>query len=276
MRIVDLSMPIWEGAGYGEVLPFTNTPVRLFEYMVYERHGMRRTLLKLDGETGSPFMVPTQNAPHSFVPLQPDPLYTWTLSDIPLDRLLLRDTAILDIPAEADHEITPDEVQEALARTDFRPGDELLLRTGWGTLERAYGMGIEYWVHSPSLRHDAGVVLAEAIEAKGSSIFITDAGLVNPPSVQGHDWFMGDHPEVPLPRPWPSAEARERRMDLGRRTHASPVPSSYGFLIRKTIACCKCLVNCDQLPAGRVKLLILPLLIRQGGASPARFFALVE
>ena len=54
------------------------------------------------------------------------------------------------------------------------------------------------------------------------------------------------------------------------------MPSSYAHLIRKTIACCKCLVNCDQLPPGRATLMILPLLISQGGAAPARFFALVD
>src|SRR5215475_15442181 len=29
MRLIDLTMPIWEGAGYGEILPFTNCSVRL-------------------------------------------------------------------------------------------------------------------------------------------------------------------------------------------------------------------------------------------------------
>jgi len=176
-------MPIWEGAGYGEVLPFTNTPVRLIEYMVYERHGMRRTLLKLDGESGSPFMVPPQWAPHNFVPLGGDPRYKWTLSDIPLDRLLFRPTAILDIPCEEEHEITPEEVERALKETDYRPGDELLLRTGWGTLDRAYRMGIEYCTRSPSVRHDAAAVLAEAMDRMQSPLFMTDAALINPPSL---------------------------------------------------------------------------------------------
>ena len=34
MKMIDLTMPIWEGAGYGEILPFTNSSVRLSEYMV--------------------------------------------------------------------------------------------------------------------------------------------------------------------------------------------------------------------------------------------------
>ena len=63
MRMIDLTMPIWEGAGYGEILPFTNSSVRFLEYMFYDRHGLRMTRMKLDGETGSPFMVPHQRSP---------------------------------------------------------------------------------------------------------------------------------------------------------------------------------------------------------------------
>lgn len=35
MRLIDLTMPIWPGAGYGEILPFTNTPVEFTEYVDY-------------------------------------------------------------------------------------------------------------------------------------------------------------------------------------------------------------------------------------------------
>ncbi len=55
--------------------------------------------MKLDGETGSPFMVPHQRMPFDTTPLQPDPKFSWTLDQIPLDRLILRDTVILDIRA---------------------------------------------------------------------------------------------------------------------------------------------------------------------------------
>jgi kynurenine formamidase len=59
-------------------------------------------------------------------------------------------------------------------------------------------------------------------------------------------------------------------------THASPEPSSYGALIRKAIAGCKCLVECDQIEGRRCQMIILPLLIHQGGASPCRFYAVED
>jgi hypothetical protein len=80
MRLIDLSMPIWEGAGYGEILPFTNSPVRFLEYMFYDRHGLRMTRMKLDGETGSPFMVPHQRMPFDRTPYNPTQSFlgSWT------------------------------------------------------------------------------------------------------------------------------------------------------------------------------------------------------
>ena len=276
MRLIDLTMPIWEGAGYGEILPFTNSPVRFLEYMFYDRHGLRMTRMKLDGETGSPFMVPHQRMPFDTTPLQPNPKFSWILDGIPLERLVLRDTVILDIRVEEGHEIIPPEMETAITRADYRKGDEVLLRTGWGTRQKAYELGIDDYKRTPSIHYDAAALLAVKMDEMGSSIFMTDCALVNPPRVQGNNWFRGDTPLAPLPKPWPSAEARERVLDLGAHKHGSPHPSSYGALIKKAMAGCKCLVDCDQITKPRVKMIILPLLIKKGGASPCRFIAVEE
>ena len=276
MRLIDLTMPIWPGAGYGDILPFTNSSVEFFEYMVYEKNGIRMTRMKLDGETGSPFMVPPQRAPFDMTPLQPNPRYMWTLSEIPLDKLILHDTVIIDIPAKEGHEITPDEMERAIAKTDFQKGDHVLLRTGWGTIQRAYELGIDYYKRTPSVQYDAAVLLAQKMEEVDSGVFMTDCGLVNPPRVQGHNWFLGESPLHPPPKPWPSIEARERAMDLGAPRHASKEPSSYGAIIKKVIGGCKCLVNCHMIYKRRVRMIILPLLIKNGGASPCRFVAVED
>jgi hypothetical protein len=71
------------------------------------------------------------------------------------------------------------------------------------------------------------------MDEMGSGIFMTDCGLVNPPRVQGNNWFRGENPIIPHPKPWPSAEARERVLDLGAHRHGSPHPSSYGSIDQK-------------------------------------------
>ena len=134
MKLIDLTMPVWPGAGYGEILPFTNTPVDFVEYMDYGKNGMRQTRMKLNGETGSPLMVPAQHAPFDRTPIQKNPRFNWTLDEIPLQELVLHDTAVLDIAAGEEHEITADEMAAALKVADFRHGDHVLLRSGWGTL----------------------------------------------------------------------------------------------------------------------------------------------
>ena len=107
-------------------------------------------------------------------------------------------------------------------------------------------MGMDYYLKGPSLRHDGGLVISAAMARMGSKICMTDLGLLNPPRVQGHDWFTGDAPIVPLPKPWPSAEARERKLDHPGRTHASPEPSSFQAIIPNAIAVCKCLATLAQ------------------------------
>jgi kynurenine formamidase len=276
VKIHDLSMPVWEGAAYGEILPFTNSSVRFLEYMNYEDHGIRRTLMKLDRETASPLISIAPATPFNYKPSQPNPKHEYTLSDIPLDWLVLRDATVIDVRAGSGHEITPDELEAALDVADYRPGDDVLLRTGWGTTERAYTMGMDYFMQGPSLRRDAGECLSEKMDAMDSHFLVTDLGLLNPPRVQGHNWFTGDAPVVPLPKPWPSAEARERTVDLNGRTHASEEPSSFQAIIPRAVAIAKCLVDCDQIQGNRFQLIIMPLLIRQAGAFTSRFFAVED
>src|SRR4029453_18230946 len=113
------------------------------------RPGMRMTYAKLDGESGSPFMTPWQGSPHRAQPLGPDPAFPWKLDEIPLDRLVLRDTAVLDVPGEDRHVITAAEIDRAVATADYRDGDEVLVRCGWATTEKAYELGADYPLVSP-------------------------------------------------------------------------------------------------------------------------------
>lgn len=277
MRLVDLSMPIWEGAGYGEILAMPNTPVRFTEYMVYDRQGLRMTYAKLDDESGSPFMTPWQGSPHRKDPLGPNPRYPWKLDEIPLERLILRDTVVLDVPGEDRHVITAEEIDRAVAAADYRDGDEVLVRCGWGTTGKAYEMGADYPLVSPSWSYEACLRVAEIMEGKGSAILMTDCALIMTPEYQGYGWSTGPERLVPRPKPWPSIEARERQMDLPPGTF-SPAPPSVGRggyvdLVVKLIAICKCLVNANRLTQRRVKMIVLPMRIRQGGASPCRFIA---
>lgn len=280
MRLIDLTMPIWEGAGYGEILAMPNTPVRFFEYMFYDKNGIRLTHIKIDDETGSPFMTAYQGSPFRQGAMREGALYSWKLDEIPLNRLILRDTVVLDVPGEDYHAISAQEIDAAVAKADYREGDDVLVRTGWATTEKAYRLAGDYCVVSPSWSYEACVRMGEIMEAKKSGVVMTDCAVIMTPAYQGYGWSVGEGRMIPRPKPWPSAEARERVMDLPPGTF-SPAPPSvgrggYGELVVKTIAICKCLVNANQISARRVKMIMLPMLVRQGGASPCRFIAVEE
>lgn len=280
MRLIDLTMPIWEGAGYGEILAMPNTPVRFFEYMFYDKNGIRLTHIKIDDETGSPFMTPYQGSPFRQGAMRQGALYSWKLDEIPLNRLILRDTVVLDVPGEDYHAISAEEIDAAVAKADYREGDDVLVRTGWATTEKAYRLAGDYCVVSPSWSYEACVRMGEIMEAKKSGVVMTDCAVIMTPAYQGYGWSVGEGRMIPRPKPWPSAEARERVMDLPPGTF-SPAPPSvgrggYGELVVKTIAICKCLVNANQISAKRIKMIMLPMLVKQGGASPCRFMAVEE
>ena len=283
MKLIDLSMPIWEGAGYGEVLPMPNTPVQFVEYMFYNDNGLRRTMLKIDDETGSPFMTPYQPEPHvkGAIGGAQGMLYDWRLDGVPLERMILTETVVLDVPGEDYHEITAEDIDEAVARADYRQGDDVLVRTGWATVEKAYELGDRYCLMGPSWTYEACVRLGEIMEQKGSGVIMTDAPLIMTPAFQGWGWSTGEERIVPRPKPWPSIEARERAMDLPPGTARPVIPERLGVggyrnLAVKAIAVCKCLVNARQITQGRVKMIIMPLLIKGGGAAPCRFIAVEE
>ena len=286
MKLIDLSMPIWEGAGYSDILPMPNNLVQFYEYTTYEWNGIRRTFLKIDDESGSPFMTIWQRVPHTASPIAEGGIYTWKLDEIPLERLIMRDTVVLDVPGEDYHEITAADIDAAVAKADYREGDDVLVRTGWASVEKAYELGDRYCLLGPSWTYESCIRMAEIAEQKKSGVVMTDAPLIMTPKFQGWGWSVGEEKIVPKPKSWPSIEARERIMNLSDDTWP-PQPGDverpawigsggYRQLMVKTIAICKCLVNAHLITQPRVKMIMMPLLIKEGGAAPCRFIAVEE
>ena len=224
-------------------------------------------------------MTPWQRSPHHRGPALVDGrTYDWKLDEVPLDRLVLRPTAVLDVPGEDRHEITAEDIDRAVARGDLRDGDDVLVRTGWATTDKAYDLGDQYCLLGPSWTYEGCVRMAELMDQHRCGVFMTDAPLIMTPLFQGWGWSTGPERMRPKPKPWPSIEARERlmKMDHSAITIAPPEIAGQGGyleLIEKAIAICKCLVDADQISGPRVKMIMMPLRIRDGGASPCRFVA---
>ena len=161
----------------------------------------------------------------------------------------------------------------------LRPGGQLVsleffVPRSPGDGEKYYDMGPEYCVRTPYWEWSGSNRLAQEMTRKNSDIIMTDVGLIIDIRIQGSAWY-----ELrPRPRPWPSAEARERMIETGGRgiVFGPGVQNCYEPLISIVIAMCKCLVNCGEITQKRVKMLMLPLRIIEGGASPCRFIAIEE
>jgi kynurenine formamidase len=281
MIIHDLSMPIWPGAPYGELLPTANTSVSFTEYMHYASHGVSKSVLKIDDESGSPLMTPWQRAPHVKHPLE-EGRFRLKIDEIPLDYLMLRPTAILDVQCEPRSEITAEMLREAVTSSPVQSGDDFLVRSGWGSRERALTEGLSYVIDAPSWSRGACLYMAELCERFSSRIVMTDTPLIMSAEYQGWGWSVGAERLVPTPKPWPSSEARERLLDLPVvAPHETPRPAmpahiekgGYRDLLRSTMAIAKCLVDAQGIQAQRVEMIILPMLVKSGGAAPCRFLA---
>ena len=107
-------------------------------------------------------------------------------------------------------------MDKAIKSADFRKGDEVLIRTGWGTRERAYELGIDYYKRTPSIHFDAASLLAKKMDEMDSGFFMTDCGLVNPPRVQGNNWFRGESSSGSAPQALAFGRSAGTRTGSGR------------------------------------------------------------
>src|SRR3954451_1772336 len=116
MRLLELTMPLDH-----QWMPDQLFPSATRFALAPRRHDEQGFTLGID--TGTSLLMPAQFAAFRG---------TRRLDDIPTPELVLRDTAVIDVAIGPGQEIGKDVLAEALARADFREGDALLIRTGWG------------------------------------------------------------------------------------------------------------------------------------------------
>ena len=103
------------------------------------------------------------------------------LHEVPPDRLFLRDTVVVTVPRAGSEEIDGAAVEAALGDADFRQGDALLLRTGWGDRAGEMRGTDRYVLETPHLTTEADQRLGELMGAHESDLLLTDAALVGLP-----------------------------------------------------------------------------------------------
>ncbi|MBI2979575.1 MAG: cyclase family protein [Chloroflexi bacterium] len=161
------------------------------------------------------------------------------LGVVDINKLMYRDTVVVDVPKEAGEFVRPEDLEKAIKKAPAKKGDALLIRTGWGDDRRWAKLETDYKYKSPHFTDTAVKKLLELMQTKGMDMWLYDTcemvGGVDPVS--------------------------------GR-------PGS--FDIRPGLCAVGGLINCGEIKKPRVKLMVLPLKIRDAWMGPCRVVAIED
>lgn len=251
MKLIELTMPLNHQWMPDEVLP---TSVKFF--LGPKNHPEKGMVVGSDSGT-------CLTLPSMFEAFRK----TARLDEVPIDKLILRSTAVIGIPKDEGEEISEAEVQKAFDAARPAKGDAILIATGWG--DRPYGES--YFLGSPHLSLEAAQCLASWMNENQSDLLLVDTALIGWP---------GKHliPEWCSFLPIPAAESAEARMYLhlydGEKTKkdfaAELELAGAGIMtVRK-------LVHCGQIRKDKIKIIVSPLKVVRGVASTCRVVALED
>ena len=197
---------------------------------------------------------------------------TTRLHEVPLEKLFLRETTILDIAKEENEAISETDIKRAINKSRPSKGNALLLRTGWGDRGFQKQGGSRYMLASPYLSVEAAGVLASLMSDQGSDLLLMDSALIGRP---------GKHliPEwgalFPRPGPWPSTEA-QMYLNFYTPEKAKEDLAVELILAQAGIMTVKRLVDCAALETSGIRIIVSPLQIVRGVSSTCRVIAVTE
>jgi kynurenine formamidase len=194
---------------------------------------------------------------------------TARLHEVPIEKLALRSTAVLDCLCNENGEVSIDEVRKAFENADLKSGDAILVRTGWGDAGMHTQRGDNYILGSPHFSLAAAEALASAMKECKSDLLLTDMGVIGwPGKYMIPEWGT----LLPRPNPWPSPEARVY-LHLYSSEKAKADYVIENVFARAGIMTVKKLVHCGALKSRKVNVIVAPLHIVRGVASTGRVVA---
>lgn len=264
MRLVDLSMPIYEGNPVGSVWPY-DTPFRTEEIFTHEKHGFRSFAMTMSGEgAGTRFMLAS-----TFEEAKDD----IKVDEVELSQLILREAVIFEVPKSYEEHIELKDIKKAAGDAPYRYGDVIIIHTGWGDGGRYARTGKEYVVRGPHWTREASEAVTEMMVANGSNMMIYDgerlADLIHTGAYD--NWAK----KRPVPPAWPSEEAKRIAAQYVKDTCALEC-SSYLPFVRNRIMVIAAAVNCGEIRAQRCKVIVLPLKVKGACGAPCRVVAVLD
>ena len=254
MRVIDLTIPLYEGMSYGNIYPF-ETP---FKIETFGNSRMKREIFTMNAEPGTRRLMGPDGKMEDGI-------------------VVLQDTAIVDVGRKGPEEkVTPEEIENGMAAADFREGDAFILRTGWGDNESYRKMGDDWEWMCPCIgRDDTFQKIAEVMAAKKSKLFCYDT----PNAYDMPDRWKTWTDKKPKPKLWPSAESKAWIDAWTKDASVGPDLSPdklFGRLTAIGVTLIGALVNTGEIKKKRVKLIALPLKVEGSPMGPCNVVAIEE
>jgi len=235
MNLIDLTMPLYNGQPAGHEHwgfkghPMWPEPFNVTDTMSYEADGRRFHVFTVFSEPGTRLILASYKKDFQNEP---------TLDTVDLQRLILRETVVINVPKGADEIIEAEELEAAFAAAPVRKGDAFLVRTGWGNNGSYLTMGQAYRLNSPHYNAASANKLMDLLESNGSDLWLYDncdmAGVDKRTGVRG------------------------------------------GFTIRSGLLAVGGVVNCGAIIRQRVKLIIQPLKAKGCHIAPCSVVAVED
>ena len=256
MKLHELTMPLdWEW------MPDELFPTAVHFLLPPRRHPAKG--LTMSTETGTCLVLPSQFD---------DFRKTIRLHDIAADRLFLRETVVVTIPRDEGEEIDEEAVEAALRNVELRPGDALLIRTGWGDHAGEARGTDRYVLQTPHLTPQGAERLGRIMADHTCDLLLLDTAVVGLPSTYLiPQWAR----MMPRPHPWPSEAAH---VYLRTYTpHRAKVDFAADYALAQAgVMIVKKLVNCGAIGASRIRINVAPLHLVRGIGATCRVVAIEE
>ena len=256
MQYVELTMPLDHEYMPDEIFP-TTTP------FVLAPTGHPEKGISLGTETGTCLTLPSQFA---------ESRKTARLHEVAPEKLVFRETVVVNLPKEEGDEVSPDDIDRTFAGAEFRSGDAVLLRTGWGDKDWYQRPGTRYMLGTPHFSAEGAAHLARLMEDRGSDLLLTDMALIALP--EKHlipEWL----PMAPRPEPWPSSKAEGYLRAYTPEKMADDYAAALA-LAGAGIMTVKRLVNCGAIQSSRIRIIVGPLNLVRGVGSTCRVVAVED
>lgn len=258
-KYIDCTIPLYDYMPVGNVwawdVPFQTQPITTHGVNSYELW-----MITMHSEAGTRIMIKAMQDPGAP-----------TVEKIPLATLVNRPAVVLDVPCGMEGAVSAAEIEAAFKKADYRKGDVVILRTGWGDDERWEKLGDDYARKGPCISKEGAEKLCEIMKANGSDLAGSDVAY----------WGRGTKYQLPEwaakpaweRNPFPSIEAK-RYLAQYTKEKAIADWESPNVMTTNNVNFIGAMVNLGSITKERVKLTVLPLKLK--GARGATCSVFVE